>query len=67
MNIGNLDRWIRIVIGVVLIGLAAFNITGVWAYIGIIPLATGIVRWCPLYTLLGVQTLPLHEQVKPQK
>lgn len=64
MNIGSLDRWIRIVLGIILVALAAFNITGAWAYIGIIPLATGIIRWCPLYSLMGLQTCPLHEQVK---
>ncbi|MGE4500675.1 MAG: DUF2892 domain-containing protein [Hydrogenovibrio sp.] len=64
MNIGTLDRWLRIIIGAVLIVLAATDVLGLWAYIGIIPLATGIIRWCPIYTLLGIQTCPLHETVK---
>jgi hypothetical protein len=64
MNIGTLDRWLRIIIGAVLIVLAATDVLGLWAYIGIIPLATGIIRWCPLYTLLGIQTCPLHETIK---
>lgn len=64
MNIGTLDRWLRIIIGTVLIVLAATDVLGLWAYIGIIPLATGIIRWCPLYTLLGIQTCQLHETVK---
>ncbi|WP_082672034.1 DUF2892 domain-containing protein [Thiomicrospira sp. XS5] len=64
MNIGTLDRWLRILIGAVLIVLAATDVLGLWAYIGIIPLATGIIRWCPLYTLLGIQTCPLHDTVK---
>ncbi len=64
MNIGTLDRWLRIIIGAILILLAATDVLGLWAYIGIIPLATGIIRWCPLYTLLGIQTCPLHETVK---
>ncbi|AZR82736.1 MULTISPECIES: YgaP family membrane protein [Piscirickettsiaceae] len=64
MNIGTLDRWLRIIIGAVLIVLAATDVLGLWAYIGIIPLATGIIRWCPIYTLLGIQTCPLHDTVK---
>ena len=64
MNVGLVDRIIRIVLGVALIALAATNVLGMWAYIGIIPLATGLLKWCPLYTLLGIQTCPLHETVK---
>ncbi|QBZ82442.1 hypothetical protein GHNINEIG_00472 [Hydrogenovibrio crunogenus] len=64
MNVGTVDRWLRIIVGALLIVLAATNILGVWAYIGIIPLATGLIRWCPLYSLLGIQTCTLPEQVK---
>jgi len=64
MNVGTLDRIIRITLGLVFIGLAYFDVFGAWAYIGIIPLATGLLKWCPLYTLLGVQTCPVHESIK---
>ena len=64
MNVGTLDRIIRIILGLTLIALAYTGITGAWGYIGIVPLATGLLKWCPLYTLLGVQTCPLHETVK---
>lgn len=64
MNVGRLDQIIRVIIGILLIALAAANVIGVWGYIGIIPLATGLLRWCPLYTLLGLQTCPLHETIK---
>ncbi|MDX1352131.1 MAG: DUF2892 domain-containing protein [Thiomicrorhabdus sp.] len=64
MNVGTLDRLIRIILGLVLIALAYTDTIGAWGYIGIVPLATGLLRWCPLYTLLGVQTCPLHETVK---
>ncbi|WP_040727767.1 DUF2892 domain-containing protein [Thiomicrorhabdus sp. Kp2] len=64
MNVGTIDRLIRIIIGIALIALAYTEVVGAWGYIGIIPLATGLLRWCPLYTLLGVQTCPLHETVK---
>ncbi len=64
MNVGSLDRWLRIVLGALLIVLAATEVLGAWAYIGVIPLFTGLLRWCPLYSLIGIQTCPLHEQVK---
>ena len=55
-NIGHTDRILRITVGVTLIGLAVFGIAGPWAWIGIIPLATGIFRTCPAYNLLGINT-----------
>lgn len=64
MNVGTLDRTIRIVLGLALIALTYTGIIGAWGYIGIIPLATGLLRWCPLYTIIGIQTCPLHETVK---
>jgi len=64
MNVGTLDRIIRILLGTLFIALAFTEVLGAWAYIGIIPLATGLLKWCPLYSLIGIQTCPLHEQVK---
>lgn len=57
-NIGNLDRVVRGVGGVALIGLAAAGTIGVWGYVGVIPLLTAVVGSCPLYTLIGVTTCP---------
>lgn len=57
-NIGTADRVIRIVVGLLLIGLAAAGTIGLWGYVGIVPLATGLVRWCPLYSALGIATRP---------
>ncbi|MEA1988145.1 MAG: DUF2892 domain-containing protein [Pseudomonadota bacterium] len=64
MNVGTLDRIIRIILGLAFIAFAYTGTIGAWGYIGIIPLATGLLKWCPLYTLLGVQTCPLHETIK---
>jgi len=64
MNVGRLDQIIRIIIGVIFIGLAYTGAIGAWGYIGVIPLLTGLMRWCPLYLMLGVQTCPLHETIK---
>ena len=55
-NIGNIERIIRIVGGLVLIALAATGMVGVWAWLGLVPLATGLTGWCPPYSLLGINT-----------
>lgn len=67
MNVGRLDQIIRVLLGILLITLTATDVIGIWGYIGIIPLFTGLLRWCPLYTLLGVQTCPVHESIKYKK
>jgi hypothetical protein len=58
INVGTLDRALRIGAGVVLIGLAAAGVVGAWGYIGVIPLATGLFRFCPLYSVLGLNSCP---------
>ena len=55
-NAGSLDRILRIVAGLVLIGLAASSTVGWWGYLGVVPLLTGLIGWCPPYTLLGWNT-----------
>lgn len=57
-NVGTLDRTLRIVGGIALIALALTGTIGVWGYIGILPLVTGLFRVCPAYTLLGIKTCP---------
>jgi hypothetical protein len=56
LNIGSVDRPVRIVGGLGLILLAAMGLIGAWGYIRILPLITGIVRVCPAYSLLGMDT-----------
>jgi len=55
-NVGSADRAIRIIAGAALIGLAVTNTLGMWAWIGVVPLATGLVGWCPPYAMLGFNT-----------
>ena len=55
-NVGGIDRILRIVVGAVLVLLAASGQVGAWAWIGLLPLATGLVGWCPPYGLLGINT-----------
>ena len=60
INVGTLDRVARIAAGLVLIALAATNTVGWWGWLGVVPLATGLVRFCPAYTLLGINTCPMN-------
>lgn len=57
-NVGSVDRFLRIAIGLALIGLAAAGRIGPWGWIGVLPLVTGIVRVCPAYSVLRVKTCP---------
>lgn len=63
-NEGTIDRALRVIAGLVLIALAATGTVGVWGWIGVVPLATGLIGWCPAYTLLGMNTCPMKSQVK---
>lgn len=60
-NVGGLDRVARIAVGLLLIGLAATGVIGVWGWLGIVPLATGSMGWCPAYSLFGVNTCPTNK------
>jgi hypothetical protein len=55
-NVGGIDRILRIVLGAALIAWAAALGGPAWAWIGIGPLATGLIKFCPLYPLLGMST-----------
>ena len=62
LNVGGIDRILRIVVGIVLIGLAATGTVGWWGWLGVVPLATGLFRFCPMYRLLGMSTCPVQNQ-----
>ena len=55
-NVGGIDRILRIAAGLLLIGLAATSTVGWWGWLGVIPLATGLLGWCPPYALPGFNT-----------
>lgn len=59
-NVGGIDKIARILVGIALI---VWAIAGgpVWAWIGVLPLATGLLGWCPAYGLLGIRTCPLKK------
>lgn len=56
LNVGGVDRAIRVTAGLVLIGLAATQTVGWWGWLGVIPLATGAIGWCPPYAIFGINT-----------
>ena len=59
-NVGGIDKILRIVVGIALIAWALMG-GPVWAWIGIVPIATGLMGWCPAYTLLGMNTCPIKK------
>ena len=62
-NEGTVDRVLRVALGVILLSLAFVGPQTAWGWLGIIPLVTGLVGSCPIYTLLGLRTCPM----KPAK
>jgi hypothetical protein len=61
-NVGGIDRIARIVIGLVLIGLTLSGTIGVWGWLGIVPLATGAIGWCPPYAMFGFSTCAMKNK-----
>ena len=59
-NVGNMDRLVRICIGIALIAMVFFPPNIAWGWVGLIPLATGVFGRCPLYGLIGMDTCPLE-------
>ena len=57
-NVGTTDRALRIFAGSLLILLELLDVIGPWGWLGLIPIATGTLRFCPLYTILGLRTCP---------
>ncbi len=55
-NVGTVDRAIRILVGLTLIGATLMGWIGVWGWVGLIPLATGVFRFCPAYVAFGLNS-----------
>jgi hypothetical protein len=64
-NEGNLDRALRVIVGLgLLVWFFADNGSGVWHYaklIGVVPLVTGLIGSCPLYSIFGLSTCPMKQ------
>lgn len=58
-NVGGIDRILRVVVGVALIALTLMGVIGAWGWIGVVPLLTAAVGFCPLYTVLGFSSCPV--------
>lgn len=61
-NVGGIDRIVRIVAGLILIALTLTGTIGAWGWIGVVPLATGLTKSCPLYTMLGFSSCPVKTE-----
>lgn len=60
-NSGGIDRALRVIVGLILIALAVTGTVGMWGWIGVVPLLTGTVGFCPAYTLLGMNTSGMNK------
>ena len=61
-NEGSIDRAVRVVLGLVLLALVLVGPKTMLGLIGIVPLATGLVGFCPLYKILGLSTCPVPKK-----
>jgi fatty acid desaturase len=64
-NLGQVDKIARIVVGLLLIALTLLGTIGVWGWIGVVPLVTGVMGTCPAYSLFGVSTCSLERKPQP--
>ncbi len=58
-NVGGIDRILRVLAGIALLALTLTGQIGLWGWIGVVPLATGLFSFCPLYRVLGLNTCPM--------
>ena len=65
-NVGNSDRFIRVIIGLVVIAAGVFY-QSYWAVIGAIPLVTGLIGWCPAYLAFGISTCEARSDIHDKK
>ena len=61
-NVGGIDKVLRIVVGAGLVGATVAGFVPVWGYVGVIPLVTGLINFCPIYPLLGMSTCSAEKQ-----
>ena len=61
-NIGNIERVIRVIVGAGILSLAFVGPQSLWALLGIVPILTGLIGWCPPYHLFGINTCRKGEQ-----
>ena len=59
-NVGGVDRVVRIVVGLGILSLAFVGPQTPWGYLGLVPLVTGLIGWCPAYMPFGIKTCKTH-------
>ncbi len=60
-NEGTIDRVLRVAVGILLLALTFNHTIGMWGWIGVVPLLTGAIGWCPLYTVFGINTCSMKK------
>ena len=63
-NVGSIDKVARVILGIGLLSLMFFGPKTLWGLVGLAPLATVAMSWCPAYSLFGVSTCPTAERPK---
>ena len=61
-NVGTVDRAVRIALGIALLALVFVGPQTPWGWIGLVPLATALIGWCPAYTLFGIRTCSVERK-----
>ncbi|PHR91743.1 MAG: hypothetical protein COA69_11195 [Robiginitomaculum sp.] len=61
-NVGSLDRGLRLVFGGILIALAYSGHFSPWGWIGIVPVVTALIGWCPAYRIFGLNSCPVSKK-----
>jgi hypothetical protein len=55
-NIGTVDRMLRLGLGILLIALTLFGVIGIWGWLGLVPIGTAFLKFCPAYAIFGFKT-----------
>lgn len=61
VNVGGIDKILRIVVGIALIAMTLMGVIGAWGWVGVVPLLTGLFGVCPLYSIIGLNTCPIRK------
>jgi hypothetical protein len=64
-NVGTVDRIIRVIVGLAILALVIVGPKTAWGWLGLVPLVTALVGWCPLYSVLRVRTKRVPPEPKP--
>ncbi len=62
INVGGIDRILRVVVGSAMVLAASNHVIGEWGYLGVVVLTTGMLQFCGVYTLFGVNTCPMQDK-----